>query len=104
MIREEVAEHANLYLQFLFDSSHDDLRYHMNQYLFNKMYNTDWGNLVPFVIANVFDFASGEVLNFGLKVRSFPTLRIGVRAYTGSEDCLNVSLKAAINILFICLW
>ena len=50
------------------------------------------------------DFASGEVLNFGLKVRSSPLLRIGVWAYTGSEDCLNVSLKAAIDILFICLW
>ena len=53
MILEEVAEHANLYLQFLVDSSHDDLRYHMNQYVFNKMYNTDFGNLVPLVIANV---------------------------------------------------
>ena len=53
MILEEVAEHANLYLQFLVYSSHDDLRYHMNQYVFNKMYNTDFGNLVPLVIANV---------------------------------------------------
>ena len=53
MILEEVAEHANLYLQFLVDSSHDNLRYHMNQYVFNKMYNTDFGNLVPLVIANV---------------------------------------------------
>ena len=52
----------------------------------------------------VIDFASGEVLNFGLKVRSSPKLRIGVWAYTGSEDCLNVWLKAAIDILFICLW
>ena len=52
MILEEVAEHANLYLQFLVDSSHDDLRYHMNQYDFNKMYNTDFDNLVPLVIAN----------------------------------------------------
>ena len=32
-----------------------------------------------------------ESFNFGLKVRSPPTLRIGVWAYTGSEDCLNVS-------------
>ena len=45
-----------------------------------------------------------ESFNFGLKVRSPPTLRIGVWAYTGSEDCLNVSLQAEINILFICLW
>ena len=52
----------------------------------------------------VIDFASGEVLNFGLKVRSSPTLHMGVWAYTGSKDCLNISLKAAINILFICLW
>ena len=44
-----------------------------------------------------------ESFNFGLKVRSLPTLRIGVWAYTGSEDCLNVSLQAEINILFICL-
>ena len=44
-----------------------------------------------------------ESINFGLKVRSPPTLRIGVWAYTGPEDCLNVSLKAEINILFICL-
>ena len=49
---------------------------------------------------HVIDFASGEVLNFGLKVRSSPTLRMGVWASTWSEDCLNVSLKAAINILF----
>ena len=45
-----------------------------------------------------------ESFNFGLKVRSLPTLRLGVWAYTGSEDCLNVSLQAEINILFICLW
>ena len=45
-----------------------------------------------------------ESFNFGLKVRSPPTLRIGVWAYTVSEDCLNVSLQAEINILFICLW
>ena len=51
----------------------------------------------------IIDFASGEVLDFGLTVQSSPTLRIGVWAYTVSEDCLNVSLKAAINILFICL-
>ena len=50
----------------------------------------------------IINFAYGEVLNFELKVRSSPTL--GVWAYNGSEDCLNVSLKAAINILFICLW
>ena len=55
----------------------------------------------------IIDFALsafGEVLNFGLKVRSSLTLRIGVWAYTGSKDCLNVSLKAAIDISFICLW
>ena len=46
---------------------------------------------------------SGEVLNFGLKVPSSPTLRIGVWAYTGSVDCLNVSLKLQLlSYLFVC--
>ena len=27
--------------------------YYMNLYVFNKMYNTDFGNLVPLVLANV---------------------------------------------------
>ena len=53
MILEEITEHANLYLQFLVDSSHHDLMYYMNQYVFNKMYNTDFGNLVPLALANV---------------------------------------------------
>ena len=53
MIRDEVTENANYYLQFLVDSSHQDLTYYMNQYVFNKMYNTDFGNLVPIILANV---------------------------------------------------
>ena len=53
MVRDEVTEHANRYLQFLVDSSHHDLMYYMNQYVFNKMYNTNFGNLVPLVLANV---------------------------------------------------
>ena len=53
MVRDEVAEHANLYLQFLAASSHHDLMYYMNQYVFNRMYYTDFGNLVPLVLANV---------------------------------------------------
>ena len=52
MIRDEVTENANYYLQFLVDSSHHDLMYHMNQYVFHKMYNTDFGNLVPLILAN----------------------------------------------------
>ena len=43
---------------------------------------------------------TGEV-NFGLQVRSYLTL---LWAYTGSKESLNVSLKAAIDILFIQLW
>ena len=53
MVRDEVTENANRYLQFLVDSSHHDLMYYMNLYVFNKMYNTDFGNLVPLVLANV---------------------------------------------------
>ena len=53
MILEEITEHANLYLQFLVDSSHHDLMYYMNQYVISKMYNTDFGNLVPFALATV---------------------------------------------------
>ena len=53
MILEEITEHANLYLRFLVDSSQHDLMYYMNQYVFNKMYNTDFGNLVPLALANV---------------------------------------------------
>ena len=52
MVRDEVIEHAELYLQFLVDSCHNDLVYHMNQYVFNKIYDTDFGNLVPLVLAN----------------------------------------------------
>ena len=44
MVRDEVTENANRYLQFLVDSSHHDLMYYMNLYVFNKMYNTDFGN------------------------------------------------------------
>ena len=53
MVRDEVTENANRYLQFLVDSSHHELMYYMNLYVFNKMYNTDFGNLVPLVLANV---------------------------------------------------
>ena len=52
-VRDEVTDNANRYLQFLVDSSHHDLMYYMNLYVFNKMYNTDFGNLVPLVLANV---------------------------------------------------
>ena len=44
MVRDEVTENANRYLKFLVDSSHHDLMYYMNLYVFNKMYNTDFGN------------------------------------------------------------
>ena len=41
----------------------------------------------------VIDFASGEVLNFGLKVRTFPrpTLRMGVYWIQRLPECLNES-------------
>ena len=43
-------------------------------------------------------------LTLGWKYGASLTLHMGVGAYTGSKDSLNVSLKAAIDILFICLW
>ena len=53
MVRDDVTENVNHYLKFLVDSSHHDLMYYMNQYVSNKMYNTDFGNLVPLILANV---------------------------------------------------
>ena len=78
-----------------------------NNHLNNFCLVTQWVYILRFSShssVSFFYFASGEVLNFGLKVRSSLTLRMGVWASTESKDCLNVSLKAAINILFICLW
>ena len=53
MVRDEVIEHDERYLQFLVDSCHNDLMYYMNQYVYNKIYDTDFGNLVPLVLANI---------------------------------------------------
>ena len=74
--------------------------------MWHKPYRTfhPWYPCIKTRCLSIIDFASGEVLNFGLKVRSSLTLRMGIWASTGSKDYLNVSLKAAIDILFICLW
>ena len=63
-----------------------------------------WRHCDATIVLHLWTSPPAESFNFGLKVRSPPTLRIGVWAYTGSEDCLNVSLQAEIDILFICLW
>ena len=47
------------------------LVYYMNQYVFNRMYNTDFGNLVPLVLANVLRVNIGIISNdvHGYKAR-----------------------------------
>ena len=86
MVRDEVIEHAELYLQFLVDSCHNDLMYYMNQYVFNKIYDTDFGNLVPLVLANVLH------VNIGI-------ISEGVQGYNARVIHANASNNTLGNIL-----
>lgn len=52
IVRDETAAHMEYYSQFMIDTSNDNLFEYMNLYIYDKLYNTPYGDLVPLVLAN----------------------------------------------------
>ena len=52
IVRDETTTHIEYYSQFLLESARDKLVEYMNSYIYDKLYNTPYGDLVPLVLAN----------------------------------------------------